>query len=44
METVLLIMRFLFAFKLFLKTAIEVAHRNDGSRSVISNTPVIFYS
>jgi|LakMenEpi03Aug12_release.lakeMendotaPanAssembly.Ray.scaffolds.fasta_scaffold807045_2 hypothetical protein len=32
MEAVILIMRFLFAFKLFLKIAIEVPHLNDGSR------------
>jgi hypothetical protein len=39
--SLLLIMRFLFAFKLLLKTTIRFAHRNDGSRSVISNTAAV---
>jgi hypothetical protein len=41
-ESLLLIMRFLFAFKLLLKTTIRFAHRNDGcTGSVISNTAEI---
>ncbi len=40
--SLLLIMRFLFAFKLFLKTTIRFAHRNDGvAGSVISNTTAV---
>ena len=38
-ESLLLIMRFRFSFKLLLKTIIRFAHRNDGvAGSVISNT------
>jgi hypothetical protein len=41
-ESLLLIMRFLFAFKLLLKTTIRFAHRNDEcTGSVISNTAAV---